>query len=343
MRKYILLLFGIVFLMGCHTKQNDSEEQEVSISREMFAMDTNITMIAYGANANQALTLAEAEIHRLDKLLSTGDVNSEVSRINDNGGGKISKDIAYLLQRSIEISEKTEGAMDITIYPVMELWGFPSKDYRVPADEELLQIKEVVGIDYLNYDESSSQISFDKSGMKIDFGSIAKGYASMRVMEIFEENRVTAGMVNLGGNVQVLGNKPNGEAWRVAVQHPDSSKEEYLGVVSASDTAVITAGTYERYFEEDGTIYHHIMDPKSAKPASNGLLAVTLVTPDGTFADGMDTPLLIMGTEAAIEYCELHQEEFGAILLTEEDKLYVTENIVSKFQSDYIVNVIKRK
>ena len=152
---------------------------------------------------------------------------------------------------------------------------------------------------------------------------------------------MTSGLVNLGGNAQVLGTKPDGSLWRVAVQSPDA-EDEYLGVLETKDKAIITSGGYERYFEKDGVTYHHIIDPSTGYPAENGLISVTIVSADGTLADGLSTSLFVMGKDKAVDYWRTHSDEFDMILLTDDEQLYVSEGIKDSFTSDRDVNIVAK-
>ncbi len=177
--------------------------------------------------------------------------------------------------------------------------------------------------------------------MKIDFGGIAKGYTSGRIADIYRECGVTSGLINLGGNVQVVGTKTDGSKWRVAVQSPEA-EDDYLGILSTADRAVITSGGYERSFEQDGMKYHHIIDPSTGHPANNGLVSVTIVSADGTLADGLSTSLFIMGKDKAAEYWRAHSDEFDTILEDADGVLYVTEGIADDFTSDHETNIIRK-
>ena len=178
--------------------------------------------------------------------------------------------------------------------------------------------------------------------MQIDFGGIAKGYTSARIMDIFRACGIKSGLVNLGGNVQALGTKKDGSSWRVAVKDPQDT-DQYLGVLSIQDKAVITSGGYERYFEQDGRTYHHIIDPKTGYPVENGLISVSIVTADGTLADGLSTSVFIMGKEAATEYWRNHSDEFDMILMTDDREIYVTEGIADSFESEMDTKIIEKK
>lgn len=323
------------------TATTQTEEQIEEAARDIFAMDTYMSVTAYGEGADAAVDAAQAEIERLDALLSTGNGDSEIAKLNASGTAELSVDAGYLVERALELNEETDGAFDIAIYPVMEAWGFPSQNYQVPSEDVLQERLTLADASKVSYDADSREISFGEAGMEIDLGGIAKGYTSARIMDIFRSYGITSGLVNLGGNVQVLGTKTDGSKWRVAVQSPDN-ESDYLGVLSVSDKAVITSGGYERYFEQDGITYHHIIDPKTGYPAENGLKSVTIVSADGTLADGLSTSLFIMGEEKAAEFWRMHSDEFDAILLTDDGTIYVTEGIADDFSTELPAEVISR-
>lgn len=321
------------------TSENASDDAEAV--RDVFAMDTYMTVKAYGSNGDAAVDAAVDEINRLDALLSTGKKDSEIGQINANNGGQLSEDGAILMERSLELYKSTNGAFDVAIYPVMKAWGFTDGNYQVPDADTLKATLELVDPSLIDYDKETSTVSFKKDGVQIDLGGIAKGYTSSRIMDIYKEKGVTSGLVNLGGNAQVFGTKPDGSLWRVAVQSPDS-EDEYLGVLETKDKAIITSGGYERYFEKDGVTYHHIIDPSTGYPADNGLISVTIVSADGTLADGLSTSLFVMGKDKATDYWKAHSDEFDMILLTDDEKLYVSEGIKDSFTSDREFEIVEK-
>ena len=321
-----------------NTEQNSSDTEA---SKDIFAMDTYMTVTAYGENAQDAVDAAEAEIERLDTLLSTGNADSEIAKLNEQKSATLSEDGGYLVKRALELNKETDGAFDIAIYPVMEAWGFPTQNFRVPSADELADLLKHVDASKILYDADTRKISFEDEQIKIDLGGIAKGYTSSRIMEIFKENGIESGLVNLGGNVQALGTKTDGSNWRVAVQSPDDT-EDYLGVLSIQDKAVITSGGYERYFEQDGVTYHHIIDPKTGYPAENGLVSVTIVSEDGTLADGLSTSLFVMGKEKATEFWRAHSDKFDAVLVTDDGTIYVTEGLKDSFTTEADMKIITK-
>ena len=337
---YIIL--GCLIFTGCSGRSaTEDDTAQEPVSEDVFAMDTYMTVTAYGKNAQNAVDEAVDEIERLDALLSTGDKNSEVSSLNNNGGGKVSDDTKYLISRSLDLWKETNGKFDITIYPIMQSWGFTDKNFTVPSSEVLSQLLTLVDSSAIKLNEKKSTIAFEKEGLKIDLGGIAKGYTSSRIMDIFRKNGVTKGLVSLGGNVQVLGRKTDDDLWRVAIQDPDGT--DYLGVLQAEDCAVITSGGYERYFEQDGVTYHHIIDPATGYPANNGLKSVTIVSEDGTLADGLSTSLFIMGKDQAVDFWQKHSDEFDMILVDDNSTIYVSEGIAEHFSSDKEVQIVKRE
>lgn len=311
-------------------KKNSSE-----YTSEVFAMDTYMTLTAYGENAKDAVDAGIAEIQRLDALLSTGDENSEIAKINQNGGGKLSEDTAYLVKRALDIYHSTNGAFDISIYPVMQLWGFTTGNFAVPDKNALAEKLALVDAGKISLTEENGETSISlPQGMEIDLGGIAKGYTSGRVLDIMKSYGIESAVINLGGNAHVLGNKTDGSQWKVGIQDPNNS-DGYLGGVSVTDKAIITSGGYERYFvdEDTGVKYHHIIDPKTGYSANNGLISVTIVSADSTLADGLSTSLFVLGTEDAVAYCKEHcvEDGFDAIMEDEDGKLYITDGIYDDF------------
>ena len=315
-------------------EQNSSDSSQEYTS-DVFAMDTYMTLTAYGENAQEAVEAGIAEIQRLDDLLSTGKDTSEVAQINANGGGVLSEDTDYLVKRALDIYQSTNGAFDISIYPVMQLWGFTTGNFAVPSESDLAAKLALVDAGKIILSEENGQTSISlPEGMEIDLGGIAKGYTSGRVMDVMKSYGIKSAFINLGGNAHVLGNKTDGSQWKVGIQDPED-ENGYLGGVSVTDKAIITSGGYERYFvdKDTGVKYHHIIDPKTGYSANNGLISVTIVSADSTLADGLSTSLFVLGTEDAITYCEEHcaEDGFDAIMEDEDGKLYITDGIYDDF------------
>ncbi len=317
-------------------------DADAKATRDIFAMDTYISLTAYGANAEMGLTAAETCIQDLDERLSTGNASSEIAQLNVNGSGTLSEDTCAILQEALTLQEETDGAFNPLMYPIMQAWGFPTQEYRIPDASELQDLLLLTHSENMQFSSETGTVSFSISGMELDLGGIAKGYTSDAVMDCFRSSGVTSGMVSLGGNVQTIGAKPDGSLWRVAIQNPNK-EENFLGVLETRDCAVITSGGYERYFEEDGIRYHHIMDPAIGRPAESDLTSVTIVSPDGILADGLSTALFVMGLEKASAYWQIHAEQFDAIFYTTDQNLYVTEGIQNDFSANYPCEIIQEE
>lgn len=317
-------------------------DSQTPYTKDIFAMDTYMTLTAYGSHGEEAVNAAVEEIQRLEQLMSTAIETSEVAKLNASQGGTISADTEFLIEKSLELYESTSGAFDIAIYPLMEEWGFPSGEYQVPNVATIRELLKLSNMDRIDLNTETHQVTFGLEGMAIDLGGIAKGYTSQRVMEIFAEQGVTSAVVSLGGNVQVLGTKVDGTLWNVAIENPEDTST-YLGVLQIADQAVITSGGYERYFEENGVRYHHILDPATGYPADSGLISVTIVTDDGTLGDGLSTSLFVLGKEKAIAYWQKNWESFDFILETEDHQLIVSEGIAEQFSSDYDITIVERE
>ncbi|MBQ6788346.1 MAG: FAD:protein FMN transferase [Lachnospiraceae bacterium] len=334
-----VLSVGVLMIVGI-TIGLFLRDDNKSVTKNLFAMDTYMELTAYGRNSEEAVEAAVQEIQRLDALLSTGSEMSEVTIVNREKKGSLSEDYAYLLKRSMELWKLTDGAFDITVYPLMQAWGFADKKYRVPSVTEIESLLTYVDTSKISYDETTNEVVIPEQA-QIDFGGIAKGYTSSMVAQIMKKYHIQSAMFNLGGNVQTVGTKADGSLWRIAIKSPYDNVP-YLGVISIAEKAVITSGGYERYFEEDGIRYHHIINPKTGMPVQNGLVSVTIICEDGTMADGLSTSLFVMGKETAISFWKAHSEMFDMILCDEECKLYVTEGIKECFSTELEYEIISK-
>ncbi|MBQ9605347.1 MAG: FAD:protein FMN transferase [Firmicutes bacterium] len=331
-KRFFAFFLAFMLLSGC--SQNTAETAEHSA--EIFAMDNVMELKAYG-NDEASLKAAEAEINRLDALLSKTNEKSDIYKFN-NGDNDISAETRSLISSALEISESTDGAFDISVAPVTEIWGFTDEQYRVPSPEEIKAVLERVGYEKIKTEGGSIE---KPDNALIDLGGIAKGYTSDRVIDVFRQSGINSAIISLGGNVQTLGTKPDGSQWKVGIQNPEKDENTpFIGVLAVNEKAVITSGAYQRFFEQDGKIYHHIIDPKTGCPAESGIISATVVSDSGMLADGLSTALFVMGLENAEEYWRKNGG-FDFIIQTEDKKIFITEGIEKDFTSDFEYEIIR--
>lgn len=308
MKRIICLIFSVIFLSSCGF--NNKYEKTI------FSMDTHITITAYGNNVEKALIEAEKEIKRINEKFKISNVKNTVIE-ND-------KETQELLSIADEIKEKTGGAFDIRIAPVMRLWGFYSeefgtKEYKVPKKQEL--------------EEALIEM---KNGNDLDFGAIAKGYCADRVIKILKESGVRSAVLSLGGNVAVIGKNPSGKDWKVGIKNPFESG--VYATITTSDKAVVTSGDYIRNFYKDNKKYHHIIDTKTGYPADNTLTSVTVIDENSTKADALSTALFVMGKDKAIEYWK-KDKSFSLVLIEKNGTIHYTSDL--NLETDYEKQIIE--
>lgn len=352
MKRKVLTAAGICIGILILTEGSRYFVRNQKCQKQLFAMDTYMEFTAYGKNSEKAVDAAIEEVQKLDAMLSAENSKSEVYALNEQGNLQATDDLAELILRGKEIYQETDGLFDDTIYPVMKLWGFPTGNYHVPTAAEVQKKLALVDgnkveIQTRDSDEkgrnSKEKANFVTLGadQQIDFGGIAKGYIGQKLAELFQEYGVSSALVSLGGNIQAIGTKPDGSSWKVGIRDPKGGQQDYIGVLSVENQAVVTSGGYERYFEENGETYIHIINPRTGYPADGDLLSVTIVSKDGTLADGMSTALYIMGYEKACQFWRQHREEFNVILVTDDGKIHISENLKENFQTECDLEMIE--
>lgn len=315
------LLTTILFLTSCAPNYEPHQ-------KSFFAMDTYITAEAYGNNAESALNSAQERIVSLEKLWSVNDENSEIYSVNHSGGQavELSVETAELLDFALNISVETDGALDCTLYPVLTQWGFTTGEYRVPDDDTLSELLENTG--YEKVQLSGNRVTVPQD-MQLDLGAVGKGYAGDLATELLRENGVESALLNLGGNVQAIGSRPDGTPWRIGLRSPFG--EGSFAALEISDRAVVTSGGYERFFtDENGVEYHHILDPETGKPAHSGIISSTIIGGEGRLCDALSTAVFVMGLDRA-EQLWRQRNDFEMVLVADNGRIYITEGLENVF------------
>ena len=338
MKKYVIsaMLSALLFLTGC-----SAESSPEPVQGTFFAMDTMMDFTIYGESG--LINQSESLIASLESLVSVTDADSELYAINQTGSGMLTEEASSLMKQALEICRRTDGALDLSIYPIVRAWGFTTGSYQVPDEAEIQALLPLVDYRKIQYDAATGTVTLPE-GMEIDLGSVAKGYAGQLVAQMLRDNGVESALLNLGGNVQTVGAKPDGSPWQIGIKDPQG--EDAMMVLSVEDQAVVTSGGYERYFEQDGQTYWHIMDPSTGHPADSGLISVTIVGDEGVVCDGLSTALFVMGLEKAADLWA-QSCDFEAVFVTASGEVYITEGLRDRFAlteqyADTPVSVIER-
>ena len=335
------LLALCLSLLLCSACQHSEPAQAPAIYREaggsyytsFYAMDTQISLRAYGSGAEAALAASASRLTELEGILSAEQETSELARINQgnqqNPGSTqaLSPTLYRVIAAALALSAETDGALDISTYPLVCAWGFGgSASPHLPQAEEIARLLPLV--DYRQIQLSEQGITL-AAGMQIGLGAIAKGYSADELADLFAEAEgVEAAVISLGGNVQTVGQKPDGSPFLIAINDPQPQHQAPVCILALGEAAIVTSGGYERYFEQEGQIYHHLLDPHSGYPAENGLVSVTVVAKSGTLADAMSTALFVSGREKASRLWAA-QDEYEIILIDDQNRVYYSEGLAT--------------
>ncbi len=288
----ILILGAVLLIMPKRARVTD------------YAMNTTVSIDVTAHRAKELADRAVAEIKLLDSLMSATDPRSDVYRLNHADAGtyvRVSPEVFELIGKSLEISEKTNGAFDITVAPLCDLWNVGSSDPKIPPEDKIEEALALADYKEVLLNPKDNSVALGKEGMSITLGAIAKGFAADRVCEILRQGGAREAVIDLGGNIYILGREKT-----VGIQTPFAPRGEYFRKVTVCDKAVVTSGPYERYFEADGKIYHHIIDPFTGYPANSDRGSATVISKNSALADALSTAVFISGEGALMEFedCE---------------------------------------
>lgn len=290
------------------------------VSQSGFLLDTVVKITIYDKEDNSLLNGCFDKIAEYEKIFSRTDPESELWAVNHRGAVdsvEVSEPMRELTEKGLYYCEISGGAFDIAIAPLTELWDFKSSDKSVPAKADIDAAK--AKCDYKTVSVSGNKITFTSPDTMLDFGALAKGYIADKVKEYLAENGVNSAVINLGGNVLCIGEKPGGEAFNIGVRKPFA--EGTVRTVSAKDLSIVTSGVYERYFEENGVLYHHILSPRTGYPYENGLLSVTVLSELSLDGDGFSTLLFSLGLEDGMKLVD-STDGIEAFFITDDNNVH---------------------
>ncbi len=319
-----VMLSVLLATAGCRQKYRETT---------VYALDT---VIFFKTDCELPNATSEL-IEKYEDLLSYTYEDSEIHRLNCAESLTCDGETARMLEKAIEIGEATCGAFDVTCGGLKELWGINTDSARVPEQSEIDEVLKSVGWEKISVSENT--VTKSDVNTKLDVGGIAKGYIAEKTVEFLRSNGVKSGIASFGGNIAIIGEKNNGECWKIGIKDPKNTSQT-VGTIKLKNGFVSVSGGYERYSEIDGVIYHHIFDTTTGKPSDGDLLSSAVICSDGMLADALSTALFVMGTERAVEFYNANKYDFEAVLVTVDKKIYVSNGLKDKYTNEngeYIV------
>lgn len=330
----LLALGTVVLVVWLASREGGySEPKGTYHSPTVFAMDTTLDLTVQGRSTAQAKADTDAAValaHKIEGETSRFKPRSDVEKINAQAGVapvKVSDDTYRIIEESLKYSRLTGGAFDITVAPLVKLWGFYDQKYRVPAADEVARAKSLVDYRKVQLDPVNKTVMLADKGMQIDLGGVAKGYAVGELSQMLKARGVRHALVNFGGAVGAVGNRVDGKDWVVGIKDPRGTSGEIIGQLNLKDGFVSTSGDYERFFIKDGKRYFHIFDPATGYNPQNAM-STTVAGPSGMDADIL-SKIIVMGQQRAMEFMKT-QPEFQGLFIDGAGKVYLTPQFKSK-------------
>ena len=309
-----------------------SNNKDKSISQTYFYMGTVVNITLFGTDDQSCLTDISIIINDLDKKLSKNIKTSEVSKINNLGKNKalkISNDTYNIIKASLYYSELSKGYFDITINPLVMLWGIGTESANVPSEENIKN--SIKKINYKNILLKNNTITLLSEDTSIDLGGIAKGYIADKIVDYLKENNIDKALINLGGNVYAYGSSTANKAWNIGIRDPEKEPSGPVLKVMLENKSVVTSGSYERFFEKDGIIYHHILNPFDGYPINNNILSISIISDKSIDGDALSTSLYCLGINKALNIAK-SLKNIDLIIITKDKKIYITDGIKDNFE-----------
>ncbi len=321
MKKNITLLL-LLFSLSTFAQEN--------FKRTLILMGSRFDITVVASNekeGNEYLDSAIFEITRIEKLISSWDLNSETSLINKHSGIKpikVDKELFDLIERSIAISKLTNGAFDISYASMDRIWNYDGSMRKMPSEEEISNSIKKVGYQNISIDKEAQTVFLKLKGMKIGFGAIGKGYAADKAKALLIEKGVKAGIINASGDLNAWGKQADGSDWMVAITNP-LNKNKVFSWLPINDSAIVTSGNYEKFISFDGIRYSHIIDPRTGYP-STGIISTSIMTSNAELADAISTSVFVMGVETGLDFIN-QLKGVDCIIIDEENKIHISNNI----------------
>ena len=334
----LLGLSSVLLLSGCTSSSDETstDTSEVIFRDNQFLMGTSVNLSVYGYEDASILDRAFEHIQFLEDTLSLNQSNTLLETVNQNAGLEAIPVTAHLfdvVEKGLYYSDLTDGSFDITIGPLVKLWNIGFPEARVPSASEIEAVLPLIDYSKIQLDDTTQSVFLQDVGMQLDLGGIAKGYAADQIVELFKESGVAHALIDLGGNLYTLGTKPDGSLWKVGVQDPFKPRGEIIGYMEVADKSIVTSGIYERFLDDNGKTYHHILDPSSGYPFENEIAGVTIVSDTSIDGDALSTSVFSKGVADGMAFINT-LEGVDALFITKDREVYMTDGLKETFILD---------
>ncbi|MBP3038276.1 FAD:protein FMN transferase [Bacillaceae bacterium Marseille-Q3522] len=346
MKKYLFVIVitfvSLLSVSACNNKTNNGGENtdgnavlaDNPYVQTEFLLDTVCRVKVYDKGKQEALEKAMQRIADLGDQLTIHENGSIMDKVNKHAGieaVQVPNDVYYLVKEGIKYSEESGGSKDITIGPLTLLWGIGSENARKPSDSEIQDVLPLINYKNVELNDENQSIYLKEKGMALDLGSIAKGFIADEAAEVLRDNGVTSAIIDLGGNIYVIGKSPDGSDWNIGVQDPLESRGVSIGYIPKSDASVVTSGIYERFLEVDGVTYPHIFNPKTGYPYNNDIAGVSIIAEKSIDADALASAAYSKGIKEGVAFIE-EFENIDAIFVSKDKRVYTTSGVKDVFK-----------
>lgn len=331
-KRLAFIWIGLMTLVGCSSDQ--AELLESPYRDTEFLLGTVVNLSIYDSDKEYVLEQAFDRIEKLENIISDEISSTEVSEINRKAGTEpvqVSDELYYLIEKSIEYGDLSNGSFDITVGPLTNLWRIGFSDARKPDQQEIDQVLPLIDHEKIQLNPEEQSVFLLEEDMQLDFGAIAKGYITDDICKLLADEGVTSAIIDLGGNIFVMGHRPTGDLWTVGIQNPFLARGEIVGRIKVSDQSIVTSGIYERYLEVDGTQYHHLLDPNTGYPFDNEIAGVTIVSDASIDGDALSTVVFSKGLDQGLDFIESF-DGAEAIFVTKDQKIILSSGLVDEFE-----------
>lgn len=334
--KKLTFIFVVIILLCSGIYVYYKNNQSSSYSKDYFSLGTinKVTILNQSkSKSNQLLIECGNILNDIDEKMSTHIDNSEVCQINKNAGieaVKVSDDTFYVINEAIKYSKLSNGGFDITIGPLVDLWGIGTDNAKVPSLDEIKSKLTLINYKNIILDEGNKTVKLSQKNMDIDLGGIAKGFAADKIANYLKEEGVNNAIINLGGNIYTIGYKEKNTPFKVGIQDPTQPRGNSIATIEASNISVVTSGIYERYLEKDNKLYHHMLSPFTGFPFENNLTSVTIISDKSINCDALSTSAFGLGLEKGMKLIE-SVDNVDAVFITQDKEIYLSNGIKNNF------------